>query len=595
MINYKSSDKVFLLSLLVNIVLGCLLYLNLAWLKAINLPNHTFPENTYIKFEDAKEVHEKYPVDFLNATAVFNTIHGALKQKNSDLFPIGVSFIPAYIPPNTPLYHSTGSKEIPQLFEWIAMDYEFSYDFAHFIRHKAPNGHHGPNHPDDNVEITNHRGPDFSSNPGYDKSSNERKGPRNGLSYMYTFRNIKPLTKLIYLDGASASKRSSGEMDQQLILSRQQDINGRVDEYEAAEKICKWGEAFGLEGIIRLEVGFEIILCDFKNDVELISNITLNNVTELISFPDESLVPLNDLEKKRTQFLDIMQSMSGFEHLQAGHLVDEGEPRIILDFSRMVTPLNRTWIDPDPYVRRINALSVELKESIIHDLELNLNKQVTPTRKSDWQAITNHIVDKLGPMMVLLNNTLSIFDLNKDKDLADSLEYASRNITKLTYNFVRRYSDDTIKDKDAKLQNALDSAIIDFVYHTYPLTSQSEYLIYSSIYKVHHEVISTIFRAFDTSKRILKDFFVEPSESRYEEHKSNLLVLKQNVIELIANLRWSIFTRCSLACNWDEVCYIPTWGPGPMGFGHDWFEFDGERYRIGQELHCVSYKEVGGF
>lgn len=75
---------------------------------------------------DPLEVYEKYPIDLENATAVFNSVNGALKQKHANMNPVGVSFIPAYIPPNSLLYHSTSSAKLPELFEWIAMDYEFS-------------------------------------------------------------------------------------------------------------------------------------------------------------------------------------------------------------------------------------------------------------------------------------------------------------------------------------------------------------------------------------------------------------------------------------------------------------------------------------
>lgn len=63
--------------------------------------------------------------------------------------------------------------------------------------------------------------------------------PFSDESYLYALRNTKPLDKLIYLDGASAAKTLTGEMDQQLVLSRQLDPDARVDERVAASKICE--------------------------------------------------------------------------------------------------------------------------------------------------------------------------------------------------------------------------------------------------------------------------------------------------------------------------------------------------------------------
>nr|CAI6809797.1 BAF_HP1_G0052990.mRNA.1.CDS.1 [Saccharomyces cerevisiae] len=35
---------------------------------------------------------------------------------------------------------------------------------------------------------------------------------------------------------------------------------------------------------------------------------------------------------------------------------------------------------------------------------------------------------------------------------------------------------------------------------------------------------------------------------------------------LIESLGWiELNYRCERQCNWDEVCYTPSWGPSPMG------------------------------
>lgn len=531
---------------------------------------------------------EEYPIDFENSTAIFNIVHGSLKQKNADLNPVGVAFVPAYIPPNTYLYHATSSQEIPDLYEWIAMDYEFSYNFAGFGRNKARS------HGFLDKKKSRDEGPPHLPRKG----KGPFKGPRRQLQYLYSFKTTAPLTKLIYLDGASASKNDNGQMDQQLILSNQTDINGHVNEYEAAEKICKWGESFGLQGVIRLEVGFEIIICNFSDSIELVSNVTLNNVTNLLNFPNELPEPRNNLEKERSELIDILGAMSGYEHIQAGSIADNREPRILLDFSRMVTPINKTWIDPDPYRRRINSLSFDIKEDILNSLEENLSLFDFSYEKTDWQLITNRMVDKFGPILVLLNSSLTQFEHLSEEDLRQALETVSGNLTQYTYNFIRRYSDDTIEDPKMKRQKAMQESINDYVYHTFALTTEAEKLIYSSVFKIQSVVATHIFDIFDISREILFDLYVEPSENNFDKYRKDLLAMKKSSNDLLDTLGWSIFTQCFNKCNWDEVCYIPTWGPGPMGFGPDkqklsrWFLFDGETYRIAKDLQCISFKDI---
>ncbi|GMF04111.1 unnamed protein product [Ambrosiozyma monospora] len=115
---------------------------------------------------------------------------------------------------------------------------------------------------------------------------------------MLTFQVVRPLDKLIYLGGASAAKTTTGEMDCEMILSGTESYNEgqRYDERTTADKICKWGESFGLDGYVRLEIGFEIVLCDFHDKVELISNVTLNNPADFIGFPREKWPELNETD-----------------------------------------------------------------------------------------------------------------------------------------------------------------------------------------------------------------------------------------------------------------------------------------------------------
>lgn len=91
------------------------------------------------------------------------------------------------------------------------------------------------------------------------------------------------------------------------------------------------GGSFGLQGFIRLEVGYEMVLCDFHKNVEVISNISLTAANELIKFPPEDLkygfgphsphklpkVPLppnyNSLAYNRSLLLNHLQAVAGFE------------------------------------------------------------------------------------------------------------------------------------------------------------------------------------------------------------------------------------------------------------------------------------------
>lgn len=553
------------------------------------------------------DLYEKFPIDLANATAVVNAVYGAGKQKDANISPVGVTFIPAYLPPNTLMYHSTGKTEVPQSFEWIAMDYEFSYSFARFARHSSSlDGSHGP---------PGKGGPGGPKGPGDGKGGPPGGGWRGGRktppedkqvveaaeerqlekrvpwglgpSYMYTFRNTEALDKLIFLDGASAAKSETGEMDQQLILSKQKDLDERVNERDAAEKICAWGKPFGLQGVVRLEIGYEIVLCDFFDKVELVSNSTLHNVTELVGFPDEH-PNAKGLAAERTSLIDKYQARNHFEWVMAGAIVNEGEPRILLDYSSMVTPLNKTWVDPDPYMRRINKIPQPLKDSMLSSLEHSLAKGVNPFHNTDWPHIIEHITTKFAPLLVELNSTLAVYALDPDSTYA--LQDAVGNMSAITYNFVRRYHDNSVADWEQKRAKALEMAVLDYVHHTFPIETELDALILTSIYRVTKELIDTVFGMFDTAKSILPDLYIAPTDEKYPQHKKALLKEQKHISTLLHNLRWSIFTRCTQTCGWDEVCFVPTWGPGPRVEGLTVWE-DGS-FRIPQELQCLSIDTI---
>lgn len=589
------AGKVLYVSLLLNLTFSSVIFISLLLIHHHeNLPeiikvrpqvesNKQFPSKRLSPFDN----FENNSLDWDNSTALFNIIHGSLKQKGGVLNPVGAAFIPAYIPPNTYFYHSTASNKVPDLLEWIAMSSEFSYWFASFPRN-AKKLHFRPE------SSTEFLVPGSTDYLRIDHNSEQH----NRRNFLYGFRTKVPLTTLIFLDGASASKRNTGEMDQQLLLGNISNVQSwYAEEKYVARKICDWGRPFGLQGIIRLEIGFEIILCDFKNGIELVSNVSLSNVTDLIGFPGESPLSQTNLEKKRTELMNVFQAMSGLEILQSGANVDTGEKRILLDFTRMVTPINKTWLNPDPYKRRLTNLSTEVKEDILKTLEFNLREYNFEHQSTDWQLITDKIVHKFGPMLLTLNLSLTRFEHSK-ADIQDSLTMVAEDFSRLTYNFVRRYSDEAIQNTTLREEKMLRQIVEEYVYHTYPIRSHSERLIYSSLFVEQSAVSRIILDVFKLGKRILDDLYVNPTKRNYAKFRLEVLSTKQKLVRLLEDLRWPIFTQCLSKCKWDEVCYVPTWGPSPIGMGpenpktHRWFYFDGKRYRIGHTLPCVGIKDI---
>jgi len=126
-----------------------------------------------------------------------------------NLVETGHTVVPATIPTGTLLYHGTSLEKIPTGPEWVATDPEHAYVFCRSISEK-----------------------DFGC-------------------WLLTLVITSPLN-LLYFDGSSAAKMTGGPMDiQDLITWGKIEPNLITKERERIDRLCKWGEQYGLDGFLR--------------------------------------------------------------------------------------------------------------------------------------------------------------------------------------------------------------------------------------------------------------------------------------------------------------------------------------------------------
>ncbi|GMG46627.1 unnamed protein product [Ambrosiozyma monospora] len=712
-------------------------------------PFHHQPKEFHINFKNFDS--KTSPIDLSNATSIFNEVNNALKQKNADLNPIGVSFIPAYVPEGTLLYHATRSAaKIPESFEWVALDQEFSYNFAGFSRGKpfhGPPHHGGPGGPGGPGPHDGPGGPPPHDGPGGPPpppGSNSTKGDHppppppppfgdKSNPSLLTFQVVRPLDKLIYLGGASAAKTSTGEMDCELILSGADSYNEgeRYNERDSADKICKWGESFGLDGYVRLEIGFEIVLCNFHDKVELISNVSLSDPAKFIGFPEEKWPELNETEfempppppqgsglppppaqgsglpppppgsdgshppppppdsdgshpppppppgsdgshpppppgsdgshpppppgsdgshpppppppgsdgshppppppgsdgshppppppgsdgshphlRKRTDedeisqdplvverksLMDTYEAMIGFEHYRAGARVYNNDNRILLDFSKFITPLNRTYVGTDSYTRRIHNISTDLKNELRREIEHSLSYPNDPYHSTDWRALTTNIESKFSPLLQSLNNSFTLFNQHQNKTALGA------KLTETTFHYVRRYLNGNATEENLERSKRL--AIWEYAHPNQPILSKSDNLIWNSVTAVQTAIVDELYDIFKLGKSLVQvlngqgdgDGDADDDELLSDDIDSQIADSQTNLIQLLELLNWSSFYQCNKACGVDEICFIPTWGPSPLGWSDSElgyvFDADGKK-RISKDCICLSSQTI---
>ncbi|KAA8566804.1 hypothetical protein EYC84_009903 [Monilinia fructicola] len=161
--------------------------------------------------------------------------------------------------------------------EWLAFEIEHAEVFAHPRRGHGPGkgpGSHPPGGPGRGPPPP-HVSTDMYAKPEHDSNIHGTSGGVNedSYGYLHTYRTSKPLTKLLYIDGLSAGKTSMGTLDSTdyIIRNLSHASTEPNDDWIRAADLCKIGEQWGIEGFLRMEAGFEIILCSFKDGVEFLS------------------------------------------------------------------------------------------------------------------------------------------------------------------------------------------------------------------------------------------------------------------------------------------------------------------------------------
>jgi hypothetical protein len=199
----------------------------------------------------------KPPPQQQNAFRIFNAIHSSMRQWGSSLNHNGVSYFPATVPKDTELYHGTRTDVPVTGIQWLAFEPEHALHFARQRRRRPP--------PDDRSSV-----PYANA-----KQKPVKLDPEEGeLGFLHTYTTNKEL-HLLYIDGMSAGKTSNGTLDSQdfVILNYTNGDEGLgFRDGDRAQALCKvaahdWKGR--VDGFIRLEAGFEIILCDFGKDLDV--------------------------------------------------------------------------------------------------------------------------------------------------------------------------------------------------------------------------------------------------------------------------------------------------------------------------------------
>lgn len=236
-------------------------------------------------------------VPIKNENYIFNVIQDSMRQWGSSLHHNGVSFFLASVPAGTQFYHGTSKATPVNGTEWLAFEPEHAMVFARPRRGPPP--HLPPDDDDTEPQDGGHGELRKREHHDADEKHHGLPGGRppkvfdeNESGYLHTYAAAKDL-RLLYLDGMSAAKTSKGTLDSQDAIL----FNGALDnspgrgngqENERARLACEMAEKEWegrIDGVLRMEAGFEIILCGFERD------LTPVRITQVKQKPEEQRGP----------------------------------------------------------------------------------------------------------------------------------------------------------------------------------------------------------------------------------------------------------------------------------------------------------------
>lgn len=485
-----------------------------------------------------------------NANYIYNSVHHAMRQWGSSLDHNGMSVFLATVPASTEFYHGTSSPRAINGTQWLAFEPEHALNFARCGRGRPgkggpppPGGHlpGGERPPADRSGLRDQQTPlvDPLTDLGLDETSWKREGsgPRDYYAthhahpkvdeepcagYLHTYRTLREL-RLVYVDGQSAAKSDKGTLDVQDLILRTPGSHEQPPDQEPgrgpggppgdslrALELCnsvgnEWEGQ--IDGIVRMEAGFEVILCSFEDNLDVVS-----------------------IKQQKTRQGGGPGSRDGGDQLSyyqavAARFDGIGGNRVSVDYDSLVSVYayaNGTYWNGAGLPRVVNDSAIT--ESIREDVRTMLTGTTSTTTPEvvDWQAVTDMIVGRYASRIASLADgnisSLHVLQAGLDRALRPFIDYGDRS----TSSEVARCAEQFLSPAAVSCNNTAAIAV-----------------------KATH-------------RHICQSLSDAAAAQTLDEGLSLIMGLKDW-------LGWTVWKRC-VGCHVDEVCMIPIW---PWGHKQD--------------------------
>uniref|UniRef100_A0A060TG83 ARAD1D21186p n=1 Tax=Blastobotrys adeninivorans TaxID=409370 RepID=A0A060TG83_BLAAD len=471
-------------------------------------------EVTAVPISGDAENSEFTPLE--NANHIFNAIYDSVRQWGSSYHHNGMSFFLATVPEDTQLYHGGSTPNPLNGLGWMAFEPEHAMVFARPKR--GPHGPHGSNKEQFLLPA------DGSSSAGW----------------FQTYRTAKDL-RLVYVDGMSGGKSDLGTLDSQdriLFNDTITESNGRFADDQRARAVCEiakseWDNR--IDGVLRMEAGFEIILCNPELNLHLVSSIQVteeSDTTEISGSPRPPLGPPLTRGRRPGRPGKGPGGYGPNEWVRAitSRYHGIGGGRVVLNYDYFVTAYN-TSLDLFPSGAKLPRLDHIPQRYLlpIRNYVTDMVLSHTPEESGvNWQAIGDMIVNKYASFLrdLAVNRTKGTESINQGRHLQSKIS-----------TFLSPFIDRTSRNPRDQIHRCATQFV------NSPAENSS----------LAHQV------TFSISEHVCLTLVDLVHETDYD----TMLATLQQLMEY---LDWSIWKECN-GCAGNEFCAIPIW---PMGSKEDY-------------------------
>ncbi|TFK69283.1 hypothetical protein BDN72DRAFT_959657 [Pluteus cervinus] len=473
---------------------------------------------------------------------VFDTVASLLQHWPNTRYRNGHNIVPGVVPVGTLLYHGRPWQEIPDKPDWVATDPEHARFFC----------------------------ASFNSSSG---------------CWHMSFVATRPL-KILYFDGSSAAKMQGGSMDtQDYVAWNATRPDWIYNDRKRIVDLCNWGKRYQLDGFYRMEMDFEIMLCDFTSGTQLVSSVQLDP-----EFTRPNRTELGEILSAEAPYRPARDSLRiDYQVIQAGswHNFYPGETRLRLDLTRLIsfydTDMFPILVQARSGVDRLQHRPSGISEKGVQLLHERLDEVLRdfgnpqgvhlvqgPASGSgvDWRTLYQVIVDRYADRLEMLQYILNSTDPtagNYHQNHTQTADNAMYRLQLMLTTYALRTARPPTVDAGAHNNLSWASPVYQYCATTHtsalypfkPSFTKSEHLLLSALEGTNREICRVLVRLWAEGKQAGIDpgLPFQPSDNWLPM----LNRWKAEIDGLMGWLGWSLWLKCRPTCSMEETCYLPTW------------------------------------